>query len=88
MQNIWAFGSDWDDELPPSLTRQVQEWLADVQNLAEVKVPRCLRTISGETPLHLHVFVDASKEPYGAVAYAVQQSNDGEIVSRFVASKR
>ncbi len=58
----------WDEKLPPAATWQ--EWLQDLQHLAEFRVQRSVRA-TGPGEAELHVFSDASQGAYAAVAYLV-----------------
>ncbi|PIK56861.1 hypothetical protein BSL78_06264 [Apostichopus japonicus] len=74
----------WDEEIPQELASKVKAWVSDLQNLDKVVVPRCIEYESGKTSIH--VFTDASKDAYAAVAYARSETNSGVTV-RLIASK-
>ena len=60
----------WHDELKEADLREWRECCKEAENLDEVRIPRALpqeQKPVGETALH--VFCDASQNPYGACAY-------------------
>jgi hypothetical protein len=68
LQQIWASGADWDDPLSEELTNQCLKWCEDWANLPTFAIPRFIGVVPGARR-SLHVFCDASKEAYSAVAY-------------------
>ncbi|XP_071816656.1 uncharacterized protein [Apostichopus japonicus] len=84
LQEIWSSGVRWDEEIPQELASKVKAWVSDLQNLDKVVVPRCIEYESGKTSIH--VFTDASKDAYAAVAYARSETNSGVTV-RLIPSK-
>ena len=69
-QEIWAAGLDWDDVLPGELDSKFKTWISEFQELPNFTIPRCLR-YALPTSIQLHMFSDASKAAYVAVAYLV-----------------
>ncbi|XP_062535245.1 uncharacterized protein LOC134204441 [Armigeres subalbatus] len=72
IQDIWRAQVDWDDQIPENLDTRWRSWLKVLNNLNQVKIPRCY--FPGYEPrslhsLELHVFVDASEEAYACAAY-------------------
>lgn len=61
----------WDEPLPDDLRPQWEEWLLDLQNLADVKIRRCyLPEGFGEAQKYeLRHFSDASVTGYGECTY-------------------
>ena len=88
LQDMWTAGIDWDDELTEPLSIAARAWFAELYQLQQIQVPRCLwneGTIADT--MTLHTFVDASENAYGAVVYARCQNGDGTISTNIVASK-
>ncbi|XP_055585084.1 uncharacterized protein LOC129737939 [Uranotaenia lowii] len=72
MQEVWKYGSGWDDILPEELRADWHRWSRLLAQLNQVSVPRYFfpgipsSNLSG---LQLHVFVDASESAFACVAY-------------------
>ena len=86
MQEIWMAGVDWDDVLPEDLKSKWEKWVAELPQLSNVAVPRCLRQANPEN-IELHVFSDASNDAFASVAYLVCRYLDSNPSSRLIASK-
>jgi len=71
LQELCRRGSTWDDPISDSLLPRWEAWKADIENLKEIKIPRCymLASISPTTRVELHHFSDASTSGYGACSY-------------------
>jgi hypothetical protein len=67
MQEIWKEELQWDDSLPASFA---DRWLGLCSSLSDAK-PKVPRSYFGDRSRvkSLHIFVDASQQAYGAVAY-------------------
>ena len=88
LQDMWTAGIDWDDKLTEPLSISARAWFAELYQLQQIQVPRCLwneGTIADT--MTLHTFVDASENAYGAVVYARCQNGEGTISINIVASK-
>ena len=48
-------GVDWDDVLPEDLKAKWEKWVAELPQLSNVAVPRCLRQANPEN-IELHVY--------------------------------
>jgi hypothetical protein len=86
MQEIWAAGLEWDDVLPAELDSKWKTWISEFQELPNVTIPLCLRNAL-PTNIQLHMFSDASKAAYAAVAYLVCKYVNHPPTSRLIASK-
>ena len=86
MQEIWMAGIDWDDVLPENLKVKWEKWVAELPQLSNVTVPRCLHQ-ANPANVELHLFSDASNDAFAAVAYLVCRYLDGDPSSRLIASK-
>ena len=86
MQEIWTAGIDWDDALPDNLQVKWNAWITELPDLTEFSIPRCLR-LPEPVEMILHVFADASKDAYAAVAYLLCKYSDHSPTCRLIASK-
>ena len=71
LQEMWIGGLDWDDNLDEKLVYKAKKWFSELNELCYIKIPRCLRLEQEKEVVSttIHVFVDASQDAYGAVAY-------------------
>ena len=70
MQELWAHGLDWHQEVDPHLKSRALKWIRETEELSRIQVKRwLLMDPEVKTDISLHVFVDASSEAYGTVAY-------------------
>ena len=79
----------WDDKdrLPEDIIAEFAKWQAGIPDLATLTIPRWYSSPEtlGSLP-ELHVFSDASKKAYGAVAYH-REVRDGVIRNTIVCAK-
>jgi hypothetical protein len=87
MQEVWASGVDWDEQIPQELEKKAWEWISEISELAQAKVPRCLQLSEKICSFELHTFGDASKDACGAVVYARSVYEGGRVATIIVASK-
>ena len=87
LQELWTRGYEWDEEVQDEVANRIQKWFAQLQFLAKVKVPRCLRSSQSVKSKQVVTFVDASQQAYGAVSYLRCEYEDGPVTSRLIASK-
>ena len=72
LQNVWkAKQFDWDDLLPEHMNETWKKLFKEIESLKNVEFPRCLQPKEVSGVSGLHVFADASRAGYGAVAYLV-----------------
>ena len=74
MQQTWTESKLWKAPLSEQTKAQFQEWIDDFQQIASIKIRRCLINKGQEnfiTNQEVHVFCDASKEAMAAAAYLV-----------------
>ena len=76
-QETWSRGLEWDEELPPDMKRKWEDWVAELEHVSSLSVPRCIHSFSKVTVQKLHVFSDASEQAYAAAVYAVTEGEDG-----------
>lgn len=78
LQDMWTAGLEWDEEMDESLSNSARTWFAELHDLKQLKIPRCLQeTEQVVKAVNLHTFVDASEGAYGA----------GSVSTNIVAAK-
>ena len=89
MQDIWSSGSEWDDLLCSKMNTDYVEWLGELSDLNQIRVPRCLHSNTESKPvsMEIHTFVDASQNACGAVSYSRALYQTGEISTCIIAAK-
>ncbi|KRX84033.1 hypothetical protein T06_16712 [Trichinella sp. T6] len=87
-QKLWQAGIDWEEPLTSSIADDWSKWKREAKNLWKIKIPRSLipSPVEETDSIELHVYGDASKWAYGAVAYLKVISKDKTTV-RFIMSK-
>jgi Pao retrotransposon peptidase/Family of unknown function (DUF5641)/Integrase zinc binding domain len=68
IQTLWENGYQWDEVLPPEITKKWLTLEKEFPLLEEIKIPRCIH--SDNKNMELHGFCDASEKAYAAVVYA------------------
>lgn len=89
LQRSWKLNLDWDDKIPQDLQKEWRKWLADIENIAKLKIPRMfcnLDSLQQAERIELHVFCDAGAEAFGGVAYFAIHHN-GNINTSIVMAK-
>ncbi|XP_062537780.1 uncharacterized protein LOC134206099 [Armigeres subalbatus] len=79
MQDIWATGCEWDEQINEVLFTRWKQWSQLLPQLDALRIPRCYfkSLIPGyDNELQIHLFVDASEVAYACVAYFRLQAND------------
>ena len=69
MQMLWQLHVDWDEPLVTSLQEEWNTILADLQQLSSLTIDRHYFQVFNTASIQLHVFADASKKAYSAVAF-------------------
>ncbi|XP_051155328.1 uncharacterized protein LOC127277923 [Leptopilina boulardi] len=88
MQEIWISGINWDSPLADDERETWQSWLAELRQVGACSVQRCyLYSNENVKRTELHVFCDASKRAYAAVAYWRFEKADGQIETSIIANK-
>ena len=79
----------WDEPYPPPLVIQWDEWISCLQDVHNLKIPRCIKPcLTSDCTLELHTFADASLDAYCAVSYLRSiNSSSGEVTCHMVRSK-
>ena len=87
LQEIWAKGTDWDEELPDEINKPWERWKKELVEMKRFEIPRYLKlhkTIVNET---LHIFVDASRIAFAACAYLRVAYEDNTASSALIMAK-
>ena len=89
MQELTRLRLGWDEPVPAEVKTDWIRWLAGLQQLKEVKVPRCLTPsgLSAASRVELHHFADASEKGYGTATYMRTISMDGEVHCSLMTSR-
>ena len=87
-QELWKTGQEWDDQVPPDLAAQHNQWRSELPLLKQKTLPRCYR-LPHLTPIltELHAFCDASMKACGAVVYCRTIYQDHPPVISLVTAK-
>lgn len=87
-QKVCTLRIGWDDRLPSDVESVWVEWLANMHQLADIKVKRCLVPIENACAvLDLHIFADGSEMAYAASAYTRYTSETGSIICTLLMAK-
>ncbi|UYV84394.1 hypothetical protein LAZ67_X002002 [Cordylochernes scorpioides] len=68
LQRSWGLKLGWDTPLPESMAQEFRTWLDQIKFIELIKIPRYMWN-DLIFPAEVHIFCDASKIGYGAVAY-------------------
>ena len=80
IRQAWQTKLDWDTPLPEELKINWEEVKREFFDLESINFPRT--TMSQDSVYNLHVFCDASKLAYGAVAYIEQNGEINMLTSK------
>jgi hypothetical protein len=72
----------WDQEVPLQLRNRWIQWVKDLSNLVEIKIPRCFKPkqFTDKCSVYeLHHFSDASQRAYGSCTYIRCINDKGQI---------
>ena len=87
LQELWAAGYDWDQELPPE---EVEKWICNLRTMNQVlrlDYDRRLKPENAIGDAQLHGFSDGGESGYGASVFIRWECSDGSFAVRCVASK-
>ncbi|XP_061573965.1 uncharacterized protein LOC133440659 [Cololabis saira] len=80
----------WDEQIPPSFSKQWSDWLSDLQKMSAFTVERCIKPHDFGTfvTAQIHHFSDASQVGYGTVSYLRVEDGDKVHVGFLVGKAR
>lgn len=87
IQELWAGGFDWDDELPGEFQKKWITLERELPILETLEIPRYMH-LTKESILEIHGFCDASEKAYAAVIYAKVTNEEGTFVTLLGAKTR
>ena len=80
MKRVWELKVDWDEILPVEYVNWMNDLLKDLNELHNIKFPRCV--IESGREYELHMYCDASQVAYGACGYIVSDEMAYLFMSR------
>ncbi|XP_058790931.1 uncharacterized protein LOC131664082 [Phymastichus coffea] len=88
IQDIWISSVNWDAKIREEEYKKWLTWLNNLKRMSECSIPRSFIPEGVEYKhVQLHVFCDASKEAFAAVAYLRIIGSDGKIHLALVIAK-
>ena len=90
LRDVFIAHPEWKDELDPPELERWKKWLVNLPLMSELRFNRVLKPGLPETfdSVQLHVYADASKEAFAAVAYIrVEYNNGNDVYTNFVHAK-
>ena len=88
LQDACRLGTGWVDPLDPVLLERWSNWASTLDAINGLSIPRCFN--NGPTNVkgyELHLFSDASKRVFGAIAYLRLIRADGTYSTAFIMAK-
>ncbi|XP_017877686.1 uncharacterized protein LOC108623602, partial [Ceratina calcarata] len=81
LQEAWAAKLSWDEEVSDDIQKRFMQWINELRNINQIKIPRCMIGMVDETDeISLHVFVDASELAYATVIFIrIQREDDVQV---------
>ena len=89
LQSLCKSKLSWDDKVPEEETEKWQKWLASLNNLQSLSIPRCFKPAGFQSIqlIEIHNFADASSYAYGACSYLRLVDANGNISCSFLLGK-
>ena len=87
LQELWRNKYDWDTPLSTELAAEWAKWIAGLDLLPTIRIPRALRLSSAITSTQVHCFADASALACSACAYVVHTYDAYTTTSRLAVAK-
>ena len=88
-QSLCTKGVDWDDNLEGTALASWNSFIAELQALTAIKVPRCYFHLSDELSVcsyQIPGFSDASDKAFAAVVYLRTEHSNGKVETNLIAS--
>ena len=81
LQAMCRSGIGWDDPMPDDLKPRWEQWLSELEQLKDMRIPRCYHSASFGQPVvvEIHHFSDASEMGYGQCSYLRLVNREGEV---------
>ena len=86
MQDLCRAKIGWDDSVSPEQKQQWLEWVAGLEEITRLCVPRCIQPTQ-VVERQLHHFADASEMAYGVATYLRTRDTSGRVYSALVMAK-
>ncbi|XP_044745195.1 uncharacterized protein LOC123307057 [Coccinella septempunctata] len=86
LQSLWRLQMTWDEPIPAEENELFTSWLAQLPEIAMLRLPRCY-TLNGYERIDLHILCDASEQAFATTAYWRITRNDGTIEVVLIAAK-
>lgn len=87
MQKLWQHKLEWDDLLPAQLKEEWGNYLKELTDIENIKIPRRIIGVENNNEIEMHGFADASICAYGACIYLKATDEYGNCTARLVAAK-
>jgi hypothetical protein len=89
LQNLWRIGAQWDEEIHDPFLLQWKEWIEELKNIRDIKIPRRFvpSNICTLVECQLHHFSDASKIGYTTVSFLRMIDDAEQIHCVFIMGK-
>lgn len=86
LQKLWLSKLDWDTPVPSDIADTWNNFIATLNNLNELKIPRHVMSDYIQNK-ELHIFTDASQNAYGACAYTRTYNIDSPVIVKLLCAK-
>ena len=89
LQSLSRWGLGWGDRLEEDDQAQWKQWADDLPKLQALYVDRCFKPkkFGNVRKVQLHIFSDASRQGYSAVAYVRYTNEEEKVHCAFVIGK-
>ncbi|KAL4718453.1 hypothetical protein ACJJTC_000465, partial [Scirpophaga incertulas] len=87
IQKLWREGIDWDSPLPDKYVAECHDWFCQLQDTANLQIPRWYMIKADPTDIQLHVICDGGEQAYACVAYWRFKYDDNTVSTAMIGSK-